>query len=81
MGASLQFTFYESDTLAGQTFSGNLWTVPWFFQSSYAVYVTHFMLGNLSSNRYWVYAILCFFSWTTYNYFYVRSRHLVTSSS
>ena len=52
MGASLQFTFYESDTLAGQTFSGNLWTVPWFFQSSYAVYVTHFMLGNLSSNRY-----------------------------
>lgn len=29
------------------------------------------MLGNLSSNRYWVYAILATFSWATYNYFFV----------
>ncbi|KAL8286230.1 hypothetical protein RQP46_004718 [Phenoliferia psychrophenolica] len=65
------FTDYEQDTLAGQTFAGNLWTMPWFFQSSFAVYVTHLMLGNLSSNRYWVYALLAFFSWTTYNYLFV----------
>ncbi|GAA6038976.1 hypothetical protein JCM8097_000136 [Rhodosporidiobolus ruineniae] len=65
------FTTYEYDTLAGQTFAGNLWTNPWFFQGSYAAYCTHLMLGNLSSNRYWVYALIAFFSWTTYNYFYV----------
>ncbi|KAK4702093.1 hypothetical protein P7C70_g4132, partial [Phenoliferia sp. Uapishka_3] len=65
------FTNYEADTLAGQTFAGNLWTLPWFFQTSFAVYVTHLMLGNLSSNRYWIYGLLAFFSWTTYNYFFV----------
>ncbi|KAI5480058.1 hypothetical protein MNV49_002023 [Pseudohyphozyma bogoriensis] len=64
------FTYYEYDTLAGQTFAGNLWTNAWFFQAGYAVYVTHLMLGNLSSNRYWVYGIMAFFSWTTYNYFF-----------
>lgn len=51
--------------------------MPWFFQASYCVYVTHFMLGNLSSNRYWVYGILIFFSWTSYNFFAVR-RYLAT---
>lgn len=66
------FTYFEQDTPAGKAFGANLWTVPWFFQSSYAVYVTHFMLGNLSSNRYWVYGILMFFSWTSLNYFAVR---------
>ncbi|GAA6063631.1 hypothetical protein JCM10212_000132 [Sporobolomyces blumeae] len=71
------FTTYEYDTLAGQTFAGNLWTNAWFFQSSYAVYCTHLMLGNLSSNRYWVYGIICFFSWTTYNYFFVALLGLV----
>ncbi|KWU46719.1 hypothetical protein RHOSPDRAFT_3080, partial [Rhodotorula sp. JG-1b] len=71
------FTVYETDTIAGQTFAGNLWTMPWFFQSSYAVYTVHFMLGNLSSNRYWVYAIVAFFSWTTYNYFFVAVLGLV----
>ena len=71
-----QFTFYEQDTRAGRTFGANLWTVPWFFQSSYAVYVTHLMVGNLSSNRYWVYALLCVLSWCTYNYFFVRRRTL-----
>lgn len=30
------------------------------------------MLGNLPSNRYWVYGILMFFSWTSLNYFAVR---------
>lgn len=73
----LQFTVYETNTIAGQTFAGNLWTMPWFFQSSYAVYTVHFMLGNLSSNRYWVYAIVAFFSWTTYNYFFVAILGLV----
>lgn len=34
------------------------------------------MLGNLSSNRYWVYGLICFFSWTTYNYFFVSTRDL-----
>ncbi|GAA95226.1 uncharacterized protein L969DRAFT_92511 [Mixia osmundae IAM 14324] len=63
------FTYYEQDTMSGQTFAGNLWTAPWFFQASYAVYTIHMMLGNLSSNRYWVYGILAFFSWTTFNYF------------
>lgn len=63
------FTYFEVDTIAGKAFGANLWTVPWFFQSSYAVYVTHFMLGNLPSNRYWVYGILMFFSWTSLNYF------------
>ncbi|GAA5850511.1 hypothetical protein JCM3766R1_003520 [Sporobolomyces carnicolor] len=71
------FTTYEYDTLAGQTFAGNLWTNAWFFQSSYAVYCTHMMLGNLSSNRYWVYGLICFFSWTTYNYFFVAILGLV----
>lgn len=71
--ARAQFTDYEQDTLAGQTFAGNLWTMPWFFQSGFAVYVTHLMLGNLSSNRYWIYGVLAFFSWTTYNYFFVRT--------
>lgn len=75
-GFDAQFTFYEGDTRAGKTFGANLWTVPWFFQSSYAVYVIHFMLGNLSSNRYWVYAIVATFSWATYNYFFVRSLFL-----
>ncbi|KAM0755808.1 hypothetical protein T439DRAFT_282416 [Meredithblackwellia eburnea MCA 4105] len=65
------FTVYEADTLAGQTFAGNLWTMPWFFQGSFAVYVTHLMLGNLSSNRYWIYGVLAMFSWFTYNYFFV----------
>ncbi|KNE91566.1 hypothetical protein PSTG_15018 [Puccinia striiformis f. sp. tritici PST-78] len=63
------FTYFEVDTIAGKAFGGNLWTVPWLFQSSYAVYVTHFMLGNLPSNRYWVYGILMAFSWTSLNYF------------
>jgi len=30
------------------------------------------MLGNLSSNRYWVYGALAFFSWCTFNFFAVR---------
>ncbi|KAA1101873.1 hypothetical protein PGT21_031900 [Puccinia graminis f. sp. tritici] len=63
------FTYFEVDTIAGKAFGANLWTVPWLFQSSYAVYVTHFMLGNLPSNRYWVYGILMAFSWTSLNYF------------
>ncbi|EGG12604.1 uncharacterized protein MELLADRAFT_76238 [Melampsora larici-populina 98AG31] len=63
------FTYFEQDTIAGKAFGANLWVTPWFFQSSYAVYVTHFMLGNLPSNRYWVYGILMFFSWTSLNYF------------
>lgn len=63
------FTYFEVDTIAGKAFGANLWTVPWFFQSSYAVYVTHFMLGNLPSNRYWVYGIMIAFSWTSLNYF------------
>ncbi|KAI8457063.1 hypothetical protein BY996DRAFT_4578843 [Phakopsora pachyrhizi] len=63
------FTYFEQDTVAGKAFGANLWTVPWFFQASYAVYVIHFMLGNLSSNRYWVYGILMLFSWTSLNYF------------
>ncbi|GAA5932242.1 hypothetical protein JCM3775_001170 [Rhodotorula graminis] len=71
------FTTYETTTIAGQTFAGNLWTNPWFFQASYAVYVTHLMLGNLSSNRYWVYGIIAFFSWTTYNYMFVAVLGLV----
>ncbi|GAA5862322.1 hypothetical protein JCM5296_005942 [Sporobolomyces johnsonii] len=73
------FTTYEYDTIAGQTFAGNLWTNAWFFQGSYAVYVVHLMLGNLSSNRYWVYGIIGFFSWTTYNYFFVALLGLVIS--
>lgn len=68
---SLQFTVYETNTIAGQTFAGNLWTMPWFFQSSYAAYTIHFMLGNLSSNRYWIYALVAFFSWCTYNFFFL----------
>ncbi|BGP12640.1 hypothetical protein JCM10213_008778 [Rhodosporidiobolus nylandii] len=71
------FTTYETDTIAGQTFAGNLWTNPWFFQASYAVYTTHLMLGNLSSNRYWVYGLVAFFSWTTYNYMFVAVLGLV----
>ncbi|GAA6004438.1 hypothetical protein JCM10207_000727 [Rhodosporidiobolus poonsookiae] len=71
------FTTYEADTLAGKTFAGNLWTNAWFFQGSYAVYTTHLMLGNLSSNRYWVYALIAFFSWTTYNYMFVAILGLV----
>ncbi|KAG0146785.1 hypothetical protein CROQUDRAFT_656973 [Cronartium quercuum f. sp. fusiforme G11] len=63
------FTYFEQDTTAGKAFGANLWTVPWFFQAGYAVYVTHFMLGNLSSNRYWVYGLLMVFSWTSFNYF------------
>merc|ERR1711939_863782 len=63
------FTYYEWTTLAGKTFAANLWTNAWFFQGSYCAYVCHFMLGNLSSNRYWVYGIIAFFSWTTFNYF------------
>lgn len=51
--------------------------MPWFFQASYCVYVVHLMLGNLSSSRYWVYAILAFFSWTTYNFFFVSDRRHV----
>lgn len=38
------------------------------------------MLGNLSSNRYWVYALLAFFSWTTYNYFYVSGGYTRTKN-
>jgi len=71
------FTVYEADTLAGQTFAGNLWTSPWFFVASYAVYVTHMMLGNLSSNRYWIYGVMAFFSWTTYNYIFLALIGLV----
>ncbi|KAJ8297016.1 GTP-binding protein Rho3 [Rhodotorula toruloides] len=71
------FTTYETSTIAGQTFAGNLWTNPWFFQASYAVYVIHLMLGNLSSNRYWVYALIGFFSWTTYNYIFAALLGLV----
>ncbi|GAA5972274.1 hypothetical protein JCM11641_002385 [Rhodosporidiobolus odoratus] len=71
------FTIYEADTVAGQTFAGNLWTAPWFFQASYAVYTTHLMLGNLSSNRYWVYGLIAFFSWTTYNYMFIAILGLV----
>ncbi|KDE09630.1 hypothetical protein MVLG_00037 [Microbotryum lychnidis-dioicae p1A1 Lamole] len=71
------FTTYESNTLAGKTFGANLFTSPWFFQSSYAVYVTHMMLGNLSSNRYWIYALLGLFSWTTFNYFAIAIIGLV----
>ncbi|KAM0793491.1 hypothetical protein ACM66B_000931 [Microbotryomycetes sp. NB124-2] len=71
------FTFYEYDTLAGQTFAGNLWTNPWFFQSSFAAYVIHIMLGNLSSNRYWIYAVLALCSWCTYNYFFAALLGLV----
>lgn len=71
------FTFYEWDTLAGQTFAGNLWTNPWFFQSSFAVYVIHMMLGNLSSNRYWIYGVLALCSWCTYNYFFCAILGLV----
>ncbi|GAA5857075.1 hypothetical protein JCM8547_007946 [Rhodosporidiobolus lusitaniae] len=71
------FTTYEYDTLAGQTFAGNLWANPWLFQASYAVYTTHLMLGNLSSNRYWVYALVAFFSWCTYNYMFVAVLGLV----
>ncbi|GAA6049559.1 hypothetical protein JCM3770_000847 [Rhodotorula araucariae] len=71
------FTTYETTTIAGQTFAGNLWTMPWFFQASYAVYVVHLMLGNLSSNRYWIYALIAFFSWTTYNYMFVAILGLV----
>ncbi|KAK4055191.1 hypothetical protein OIV83_000471 [Microbotryomycetes sp. JL201] len=71
------FTFYEYDTLAGQTFAGNLWTNPWFFQSSFAVYVIHMMLGNLSSNRYWIYAVLALCSWCTYNYFFAAILGLI----
>ncbi|MBW0524628.1 hypothetical protein O181_064343 [Austropuccinia psidii MF-1] len=71
------FTYFEVDTIAGKAFGANLWTVPWFFQSSYAVYVTHFMLGNLPSNRYWVYAILITFSWTSLNYFALPLTGLV----
>ncbi|GAA5995213.1 uncharacterized protein JCM10292_004602 [Rhodotorula paludigena] len=71
------FTVYETQTIAGQTFAGNLWTNPWFFQSSYAVYTVHLMLGNLSSNRYWVYALIAFFSWTTYNFFFAAILGLV----
>lgn len=67
------FTYYEWTTLAGKTFAANLWTNAWFFQGSYCAYVCHFMLGNLSSNRYWVYGIIAFFSWTTFNYFMVRT--------
>jgi len=37
--AFAQFTAFEFDTPAGQTFAGNLWTNAWLFQSSYAVYV------------------------------------------
>jgi hypothetical protein len=37
------------------------------------------MLGNLSSNRYWVYGLLAFFSWTSFNYFYVRTLNLVVA--
>ncbi|KAG0148256.1 hypothetical protein CROQUDRAFT_90589 [Cronartium quercuum f. sp. fusiforme G11] len=63
------FTHFEQDTTAGKAFGANLWTVPWFFQAGYAVYVTHFMLGNLSSNRYWVCGLLMVFSWMSFNYF------------
>ncbi|GAA5891114.1 hypothetical protein JCM6882_006426 [Rhodosporidiobolus microsporus] len=71
------FTTYEYDTIAGKTFAGNLWTNAWFFQGSYAVYTTHLMLGNLSSNRYWVYGLVALFSWTTYNYFFIAIIGLV----
>lgn len=35
------------------------------------------MLGNLSSNRYWVYFLVGFFSWCTYNYMFVAILGLV----
>jgi len=63
------FTAFEYDTPSGQAFAGNLWTNAWLFQSSFAVYIVHMMLGNLSSARYWIYGILGFFMWTTENYF------------
>jgi len=65
------FFYFEYLTSAAQTFSANLWTNAWFWQSSYAVYICHMMLGNLSSARYWIYGILAFFMWTTNNYFAV----------
>ena len=34
-----QFTWFEIDTLSGQTFGALLWVTPWFFQSSYCAYV------------------------------------------
>lgn len=33
------------------------------------VQIVHMMLGNLSSSRHWIYAILGFLMWTTNNYF------------
>lgn len=41
--------------------------------------VTHIMLGNLSSNRYYVYFLLGFFSWCSFNFFAVSGPIVVLS--
>ena len=70
------FSAFSYQTQMAQYFAGNLWTNAWFFQASFCVYICHMMLGNLSTARFWIYGILIFFMWTTYQYFAVGSgRH------
>lgn len=73
------FSAFEFQTNAAKVFAGNLWTNAWFFQSSFAVYLVHMMLGNLSSARYWIYGILAFFMWTTNNFFCIALIGLMFS--
>lgn len=73
------FSTFDYQTNIAKTYAGNLWTNAWFFQSSYAVYLCHLMLGNLASSRYWIYLILGFFMWTTNNFFCLALIGMVMS--
>ncbi|EJU03617.1 hypothetical protein DACRYDRAFT_99215 [Dacryopinax primogenitus] len=63
------FGTYSYNVDLAQAFSANLWSVPWFFQSSYFTYLLHIVVSALPSNRYWIYIVLFCFTWGTFSYF------------
>ncbi|KZP01627.1 hypothetical protein CALVIDRAFT_559430 [Calocera viscosa TUFC12733] len=63
------FGTYSYNTGIGEAFGANLWSVPWFFQSSYFTYLLHIVVSALPSNRYWIYIVLFCFTWSTFSYF------------
>ncbi|KZT51943.1 hypothetical protein CALCODRAFT_487531 [Calocera cornea HHB12733] len=63
------FGSFSYNTGLGQAFGANLWSVPWFFQSSYFTYLLHIVVSALPSNRYWIFIALFCFTWSTFSYF------------
>ncbi|KAI8822985.1 uncharacterized protein EV422DRAFT_494507 [Fimicolochytrium jonesii] len=63
------FTF--NGPAAAEKMGSMLWTVTWFMEGSYAVYLTAFLTAQLASNRYVVFATLMAFSWVTYSWNWV----------